>query len=383
MKQDKRHSALKVIIAGGGTGGHVFPAIAIASALKKKVYDARILFVGAKGRMEMRKVPEAGFHIIGLDIAGLQRRLTWKNLLLPWKLFKSIRGAKKIVRRFKPDVVIGVGGYASGPLLWAAAKEKVPMLIQEQNSYPGLTNRLLGKKADKICVAYGDMEKYFPQNKLYITGNPIREEVVNIEGKQQQALGYFGLSGKGPVLLVTGGSLGARTINESMAAHLERFTAEGIQVIWQCGTSYFNEAQRFQQQLKKPNKLVIRQFINRMDYAYAAADLVVCRAGAITVSELCVIRKPAILIPSPNVAEDHQTKNAMALVNQHAAVMIKDSEARTKLGDEVLTLIFDKNRMHRLKEKMAGLSYRNAAGKIAGVALSIVKTNYKVINEHQ
>ena len=381
MIKNKRHSALKVIIAGGGTGGHVFPAIAIGAALQKKVYDARILFVGAKGRMEMNKVPEAGFHIIGLDIAGLQRRFTWKNLLLPWKLLKSIRGAKKIVRRFRPDLVIGVGGYASGPLLWAASKEQVPMLIQEQNSYPGLTNRLLGKKADKICVAYGNMKKYFPENKLYITGNPIREEVVNIKGKRGGALDYFGFSGDGPVVLITGGSLGARTINESVAREIKRLTDRGIRVIWQTGALYFKEAQKAIQELKLENYVAVRSFISRMDYGYAAADLVVSRAGAIAVSELCVIRKPSILIPSPNVAEDHQTKNAMALVNQHAAVMIKDADARENLGNEVMNLIFDEDRMHRLKEKMAGLAYRDAAEVIAGVALSIVKTNYKVVNE--
>lgn len=383
MLQKKQHNELKVIIAGGGTGGHVFPAIAIASALKKKVCDARILFVGAKGRMEMEKVPAAGFHIIGLDIAGLQRKLTWKNILLPWKLLKSIRGAKIIVRRFKPDLVIGVGGYASGPLLWAAAKEKVPLLIQEQNSFPGLTNRILAKKADKICVAYGDMEKYFPKHKLYITGNPIREEVVNIEGKRGEALEYFGFSGEGPVMLVTGGSLGARTINESMAKEIKRFTDRGIRVIWQTGTLYFQEALKAVQELNREKQVAVRPFISRMDYGYAAADLVISRAGAIAVSELCVIRKPSILIPSPNVAEDHQTKNAMALVNQHAAVMIKDADARESLGSEVMNLIFDEDRMHRLKEKMAGLAYRDAADVIAGVALSIVKTNYKMRNNQQ
>lgn len=381
MNKEKEHSTLKVIIAGGGTGGHVFPAIAIAAAIQRKVYDARILFIGAKGRMEMRKVPEAGFHIIGLDIAGLQRRLTWKNLLLPWKLLKSIRGAKNIVRRFRPDVVIGVGGYASGPLLWAAAREQIPMLIQEQNSYPGLTNRLLGRKADKICVAYANMEKYFPKHKLYITGNPIRQEVVNVEGKREEALNYFGFADNGPVLLVTGGSLGARTINESTARHLKEIVIQGIRVIWQTGSLYFNEAQRVKEQLKESKNVVVTEFINRMDYAYAAADLVVSRAGAIAVSELCVIQKPAILIPSPNVAEDHQTKNAMALVNQHAAIMIRDADAIARLGEEVTALISDQDRMHRLKERMAALSYRNAAGVIAGVALSIVKTNYKVVNE--
>lgn len=255
------------------------------------------------------------------------------------------------------------------------------MLIQEQNSYPGLTNRLLGKKADKICVAYENMEKYFPKNKLYITGNPIREEVVNVEGKRQDALDYFGLTGNGPVLLVTGGSLGARTINESMAYHLKGILEQGIRVIWQTGSLFIKEAQRIKEQLNGQKNLVVMPFINRMDYAYAAADLVVSRAGAIAVSELCVIRKPAILIPSPNVAEDHQTKNAMALVNQQAAIMIRDADAKSRLGEEVSALIFDPDKMHRLKEKMAALSFRNAAGVIAGVALSIVKTNYKVVSE--
>lgn len=362
-----------VIIAGGGTGGHVFPAIAIASAIKKKAPDVKILFVGAKGRMEMKKVPEAGYHIIGLDIAGLQRNMSRKNLLLPFKLCKSLIAAKVIVKRFKPDIVIGVGGYASGPLLWAAAKQHVPVLIQEQNSYPGLTNRILGKKATKICVAYQGMEKYFPEKKIYITGNPVRNDIISIEGKRQKALEQFGFSNEKPVLLVTGGSLGARTINQSIASNLNHLLDKGIQVIWQTGKLYYDQAISIKKSTKHQHAIMINEFIDRMDYAYAAADLVVSRAGAIAVSELCAIRKPAILVPSPNVAEDHQTKNAMALVNQHAAIMVSDNDAHKNLGNVITELIFDEDKKHRLKEKMAGLSYRNSANIIADIALGMVK----------
>ncbi len=364
---------LKAIIAGGGTGGHVFPAIAIALALKKKDYSARILFVGAKGRMEMQKVPKAGFHIIGLDIAGLQRRFSWQNFLLPWRLIKSLAGAKQIVKRFKPDIVIGVGGYASGPVLWAAARQKIPIVIQEQNSFPGITNRILGKKADKICVAYEGMDKYFPKEKLFLTGNPVRNDVVKTEGKQAEALKHFGLSPGYPVLFVTGGSLGARSINESVKAHIDLFAEKNIQLIWQTGASFYQEA--LASIPGKPGKFraSVSAFIDRMDYAYAAADVVVSRAGAIAVSEICMVRKPAILIPSPNVAEDHQTKNALALVNHHAAILIRDDEAKEKLGPEVNLLIFDEEKKHRLKEKIAGMSYRDAADVIAGVAVGSVR----------
>ncbi len=365
-----KDNPLRVIIAGGGTGGHVFPAIAIAAALRKKAYKAQILFVGARGRMEMHKVPKAGFHIIGLSIAGLQRRFSWKNILLPWKLIKSLSGAKAIVKRFKPDIVIGVGGYASGPVLWVAARQKVPVLIQEQNSFPGLTNRILAKKASKICVAYEGMDKYFKKEKLYVTGNPVRHDVVMTEGKREQALKYFGLSQNKPVLLVTGGSLGARTINESVQAHLGLFVEKGIQLVWQTGTSYYRDA--LTDTTSHPEGHVcVMAFIDKMDYAYAAADLVVSRAGAIAVSEICMVRVPAIFIPSPNVAEDHQTKNAMALVNHHAAVLLQDKEARERLGEEVTTLIFDDEKKHRMREKMAGMSYPDAADMIAGVALGM------------
>jgi UDP-N-acetylglucosamine--N-acetylmuramyl-(pentapeptide) pyrophosphoryl-undecaprenol N-acetylglucosamine transferase len=363
---------LRVIIAGGGTGGHVFPAIAIALAIKKKVYNAKILFVGAKGRMEMKKVPAAGFHIIGLNISGLQRRLTWKNLQVPFKLIDSMVRAKNIVKRFKPDVVIGVGGYASGPLVRAAAKQGVPTLIQEQNSFPGLTNRILGKKADKVCVAYDGMERFFDKSKIYLTGNPVRQDIVSLEGKYEKAMAFFGFTPKQPVLFVTGGSLGARTINESISHNLKLFAENGIQVIWQTGTSYFEQAIELAKGYEKG--VYVNQFIDRMDYAYAAADLVVSRAGAIAVSEICTVQKPAILIPSPNVAEDHQTKNALALVNHHAAILVSDQEAKEKLGPVVLDLIRDEEKRFRLKEKLVGLSFRDAADVIAGVALSLVKT---------
>lgn len=378
QKQSQQAEPLRAIIAGGGTGGHVFPAIAIALALKKKLFNIQILFVGAKSRMEMRKVPEAGFRIIGLDITGIQRRLTWKNILVPWKLLKSILAAKRIIKRYKPDIVIGVGGYASGPVLWAAAGQKIPILLQEQNSYPGLTNRILGKKAQKICVAYEGLDTYFKKDKIYLTGNPVRQDIANIEGKKAEALTYFGLSAKKPVLFVTGGSLGARSINESVLLHLQLFANEGIQLIWQTGIHFIDQAMEATKSLQDA-KIYVATFINRMDYAYAASDVVVSRAGAIAVSEICLVRKPAILIPSPNVAEDHQTKNAMALVNHHAAIHIKDSEAREKLGEEVLNLISDDEKKHRLKEKMAGMSYRNAADMIAGVALSMIPAK-KTIN---
>ncbi len=375
MEQVKgTYKDLRVIIAGGGTGGHVFPAIAIATALKKQVYQVQILFVGAKNRMEMQKVPAAGFHILGLDISGIQRKLSWKNLLLPIKVIRSLAASKQIVKRFKPDVVIGVGGYASGPLLWAAANQKVPLLIQEQNSYPGITNRLLAKKAKKICVAFNHMEKYFPKEKIFITGNPVRQDVIRTEGKYDEAMDYFGLSKNKPVLFVTGGSLGAGSINEAVASHIRTFIENGIQVIWQTGTTYIEEARRVISGTDT-RQVYVNAFIDRMDYAFAAADVVVSRAGAIAVSEICAVRKPAVLIPSPNVAEDHQTKNAMALVNHHAAILLKDEKVKPDLGHVILDLIHDEDKKQQLKVKIAGMAYRDAAEAIAGVALSLVGKN--------
>lgn len=364
--------SIRIIIAGGGTGGHVFPAIAIGKALKKKPYNTRILFVGAKGRMEMTKVPAAGFHIIGLPVTGLQRRLTWKNLLVPFKLINSMIRAKNIIKRFRPQVVIGVGGYASGPIVREAARQGVPTLIQEQNSYPGLTNRILGKKAHKICVAYEGMEKYFEKSKIYLTGNPVRQDIINLEGKYDAAMTHFGLSKDKAVLLVTGGSLGARSINEAVEKNLELLVDNDIQVIWQTGTTYSDKAARFIASLNKTG-VYVNAFIDRMDYAYAAADVVVSRSGAIALSEIGAVKKPAILIPSPNVAEDHQTKNAMALVHNHAAILIKDQDASEQLGQQVLALINDEAKKHRLREKIASLAFRDAADVIAGVAIGLIK----------
>ncbi len=367
---------LRVIIAGGGTGGHVFPAIAIGSALKKQVYQVQILFVGAKNRMEMKKVPAAGFHILGLDISGIQRKLSWKNLLLPVKLIRSLAASKQIVKRFKPDVVIGVGGYASGPLLWAAANQKVPILIQEQNSYPGITNRILARKARKICVAFNHMEKYFPKEKIFITGNPVRQDVIHTEGKYEAALQYFGLSANQPVLFITGGSLGARSINEAASRHLRLFLENGIQVIWQTGTAYIETARDVAAETGQ-GQVYVSAFVNRMDYAFAVADVVVSRAGAIAVSEICAVRKPAVLIPSPNVAEDHQTKNAMALVNHHAAILLKDERVKADLGQVILDLIHDEDKKQQLKVKIAGMAYHDAANVIAGMALNLATENAK------
>ena len=363
--------SIRVIIAGGGTGGHIFPAVAIAKALKDKPSNIRVLFVGARGRMEMTKVPAAGFHIIGLPVAGLQRRVTWKNLLVPFQLISSMVIARNIIRRYQPNVVIGVGGYASGPIVYAAAILGVPTLIQEQNSYPGLTNRLLAKKAKKICVAYEGMEKYFDKSKISLTGNPVRQDMITIEDKRDEAITFFGLSADKPVLLVTGGSLGARTINEAVEKNLELFLDHHVQLIWQTGTAYYTKALELQSVLDRPG-VYVNAFIDRMDLAYAAADLVVSRAGAIAVSELCAVKKPVILIPSPNVAEDHQTKNAQALVHKHAAILIKDEDAASRLGTEVPGLIHDEERKQRLTENIAELAFRDAAEAIADIALGMV-----------
>ncbi len=363
---------IRVIIAGGGTGGHVFPAIAIAQAIKDQSSNARILFVGAKDRLEMTKVPQSGFEIIGLHIAGIQRRLTLKNLKLPFLLIRSMIKAAKIIKHFCPDVVIGVGGYASGPVVRAAARKGIPTLIQEQNSYPGLTNRILARKADKICVAYEGMERFFPKEKIYLTGNPVRKDVIELEGKKEEALAYFGLSNKKPVVLVTGGSLGARTINESISKSLSTIMYEDIQLIWQTGVSYYHQAKEETRGMEKFG-ICVKDFIDRMDFAYAAADIVVSRAGAIAVSEICVVGKPAILIPSPNVAEDHQTSNARTLENRQAAIMLSDTEARDKLGKTILGLIRDEKMQQRMKVQMAGMSFHQAAAVIAGIAIGMKK----------
>lgn len=366
---------LRVIISGGGTGGHIFPAVAIANALKAKVNNIEILFVGAEGRMEMEKVPAAGYKIEGLWISGLQRRLTLKNLSFPFKVISSLMKAKKILKRFDPDVVIGTGGYASGPMLRVASRRGIPTLIQEQNSYPGITNKLLSKKVDRICVAYEGMEKFFPKSKIVLTGNPVRQDILELQGKRERGLEAFGLDGNKKTVLVIGGSLGARTINESIALSLEQLVQNNIQLVWQTGKGYIGTAKGL---VKKYEDKGIRayDFISRMDHAYAVADAVVSRAGAISVSELCLVRKACILIPSPNVAEDHQTKNAMALVNHQAALLVKDSEAREKTGKSIVELMNNKSEIDRLENNIAKLAFRNSADVIASEVLQLVKRKY-------
>ncbi|MFN4235150.1 MAG: undecaprenyldiphospho-muramoylpentapeptide beta-N-acetylglucosaminyltransferase [Bacteroidia bacterium] len=363
---------LRVIISGGGTGGHIFPAIAIANALKKRMPDAEILFVGAKGKMEMEKVPAAGYKIVGLWISGLQRKLTIKNLIFPIKIISSLIKARKVIKQFKPNVVVGVGGYASGPLLRVATMLGIPALIQEQNSYPGITNRVLAKKVQKICVAYQGMEKYFPKEKIILTGNPVRQDIENLEGKKPRALEFFNLKDDKPILLIIGGSLGAKTINETISEILPELIENNIQLIWQTGKSFFEKAKQIA--LNYQDKGVyVSDFITKMDYAYAAADLVISRAGASSVSELCITKKPCIFIPSPNVAEDHQTKNAMALVNYNAAVLVKDSEAKQILKNEILRLMNSQNEREKLANNISKLALKNAADIIAAEVINLAR----------
>ncbi len=365
---------IRIIISGGGTGGHVFPAIAIANALKAKVPSINILFVGALGKMEMEKVPAAGYPIIGLKIAGLQRRLTLKNLSFPFKVIAATRNAGKIIRDFNPHVAVGVGGYASGPLLKAASRNHVTTVLQEQNSYPGITNKMLAGKASRICVAYPGMERFFPKEKIILTGNPVRQDVVDLEGKRQRGLDFFGLKDGRKIVFVVGGSLGARTINESILNSLNLFPENKIQLLWQTGKSFAETAANAIDQMKVPG-VKASAFITEMDLAYAVADVVVSRAGAIAISELCLVDKPVILVPSPNVAEDHQTKNAMALVNKGAALLVKDADARENLVKEVIRLVKDEKQKEGLRRNILSLSYRDAAATIAQIILDLVNDN--------
>jgi UDP-N-acetylglucosamine--N-acetylmuramyl-(pentapeptide) pyrophosphoryl-undecaprenol N-acetylglucosamine transferase len=353
---------LKIIISGGGTGGHIFPAIAIACAIEVMRTGTEILFVGAIGRMEMEKVPAAGYRIEGLQISGISRTNMIKNISLPAKILKSVKKAKEIISEFKPDAVIGVGGYASGPTLWAAIRKHIPSLIQEQNSYPGITNKILGKRVNKICVAYPGMEKYFPAGKLIMAGNPVRQDISGLEAKHNDALKYFDLKSGSPVLLVIGGSLGAKTINESIKNTLQLFAENGIHVIWQTGKSFYNEANEL---AKEYSNIKVFDFISKMDYAYAASDIVVSRAGAISIAELCVAGKSCILVPSPNVAEDHQTKNANSLAMKNAALVIRDNVAIRELGSEVIKLIGNKPLLKSLETNIKSLAINDSAQRIA------------------
>jgi UDP-N-acetylglucosamine--N-acetylmuramyl-(pentapeptide) pyrophosphoryl-undecaprenol N-acetylglucosamine transferase len=353
----------KVIISGGGTGGHIFPAIAIANKIKKVYPDCDILFVGAEGKMEMDKVPKAGYKIEGLPIRGIQRKLTLKNLVVPFKLLASLMKAKKIIKNFKPDIAIGVGGYASAATVRIASRKGVPTLIQEQNGYPGVTNKILGKRVDVICVAYDKLDRFFPVEKIVKTGNPVREEVVQIEGKREAAFKHFGLDPNKKTILVIGGSLGARTLNQSLKKDLHRIVEEDIQVIWQCGKFYLNDLKPFVEETNSTN-VYLSDFVFKMDLAYAAADIIISRAGAISVSEVCLIGKPVILVPSPNVAEDHQTKNAMALVDQDAAVLIKDDEAKEQLVNKALSIIEDSTKCNSLSKNIKKLGISDATDRI-------------------
>ncbi|PJJ80335.1 undecaprenyldiphospho-muramoylpentapeptide beta-N-acetylglucosaminyltransferase [Mucilaginibacter auburnensis] len=365
---------LRVIISGGGTGGHIFPAVAIANALKKLDPKTEILFVGASGRMEMEKVPAAGYKIIGLEIQGIQRGSIIKNLMFPVKLIGSVRKALQIIKDFKPNACVGVGGYASGPLLYAAGLKGVPYLIQEQNSYAGITNKWLGKKAKKICVAFDGMDRFFPGADIIKTGNPIRRESVDIAGKQREALENYSLSASKKTILVTGGSLGARTLNNSIKTSLAKLIAADVQVIWQTGKFYYKDIIAELGENYHPN-IRIMEFVNRMDLAYAAADIIISRAGAGTIAELCVIKKPVILVPSPNVAEDHQTKNALALVQERAAIFVADRDAEAGLVDRAIELLNNKNEQKILSDNIGKLAMPNADEVIAKEVIQITNNN--------
>jgi len=351
----------KIILSGGGTGGHIYPAIAIANELKSRFPDAKFLFVGANDRMEMEKVPQAGYEIKGLWISGLQRELTLKNLMFPFKLISSLWNARKIVKSFKPDVVIGTGGFASGPLLYVAAANKIPTLIQEQNSYPGITNKLLAKKARKICVAYDGLDRFFPKNKIIKTGNPVRKGLLDIDSKIIEAKDFFNLKHGKYTLLVLGGSLGSRRINQLIEKELDFLDTQNVQVIWQCGKLYYSQYKIY----SNTKNVQVYEFLNNMDFAYAAADIVISRAGASSVSELCIVGKPVIFVPSPNVAEDHQTKNAMAIVNNDAALIIKEEELDVDFESKFSQLIASTEKQKELGNNIKKLALVNATNQIA------------------
>lgn len=365
---------IKIIISGGGTGGHVFPAISIANALKAKDKNIDILFVGAIGKMEMEKVPAAGYKIVGLPVMGFHRKFTFKNFLFFFKLLSSMLKAGNVVTSFKPDVVVGVGGFASGPILRVASRRNIPALIQEQNSYPGVTNKILAKSVNKICVAYEGLEKYFPANKIILTGNPVRQDLENIYEKKEEALKHFGLAGNKRTILIVGGSLGARTINLSLYKNIQKLVDSKVQILWQTGKEFYAKADDLVKSLNA-NDIKVFSFISRMDLAYSVADLVVSRAGASTISELCLVHKPAIFVPSPNVAEDHQTKNAMALIMHNAAMMIEDIEADKTLVSSAIDLVRDDLRLSIFRENIAKMAYKNSANVIADEILKLVGVN--------
>jgi UDP-N-acetylglucosamine--N-acetylmuramyl-(pentapeptide) pyrophosphoryl-undecaprenol N-acetylglucosamine transferase len=358
----------KFIISGGGTGGHIYPAIAIANELKSRFPKAEFLFVGAQDKMEMQKVPQAGYAIKGLWIAGLQRKLTMQNLLFPVKLIGSLWKSRAIINSFKPDVVIGTGGFASGPLLQMANSLNIPTLIQEQNSYPGITNKLLSKKANKICVAYENLDRFFPNDKMILTGNPVRQDLISIDSKRAEAIKYFNLDPAKKTLLILGGSLGARRVNQLIEKELDFFASQNVQIIWQCGKFYLDEYKKYDS-----NNVQVLAFIDRMDLVYAAADFVISRAGASSVSELSIVGKPVLFIPSPNVAEDHQTKNAKSIVDKKGALMIKESELDENFSSVFSDLVANENLQKQLSENIKKLAKVNATNDIVDEIVKLIK----------
>ena len=360
--------SINIIISGGGTGGHIYPAIAIANEIKLRYPEAKFLFVGAKDKMEMEKVPQAGYEIKGLWISGIQRKLTLKNISFPFKLISSLLKASSIIKRFKPDIAIGTGGFASGPTLMVASKKGIPTLIQEQNSFPGITNKLLAKKANSICVAYDNLERFFPKDKIIKTGNPVRQDLLSIHNKTAEARAFFKLEKNKRTILVLGGSLGARRINELIEEQLTLFKDQNVQLIWQCGKLYVDEYQKYNMLAN----VQVHQFLNRMDLAYAAANVVISRAGASSVSELCIVGKPVIFIPSPNVAEDHQIKNAKSIADKHAAILLKESELET-FSIVFETLLKDKGKQQSLSENIKELALPNATSHIVNQIEKLLK----------
>jgi UDP-N-acetylglucosamine--N-acetylmuramyl-(pentapeptide) pyrophosphoryl-undecaprenol N-acetylglucosamine transferase len=349
-------SNYKIILSGGGTGGHIYPAISIANELKLRFPDAAFLFVGARDKMEMEKVPQAGYDIEGLWISGIQRKLTAKNLSFPFKLISSLLKSRKIIKEFKPDIAIGTGGFASGPLLQVAASKGVPSLIQEQNSYPGITNKILAKRANKICVAYDGLERFFPSKKMIKTGNPVRQDLLSIENKSVEAKDFFHLKHGKITVLVLGGSLGAKRINELVEDKLEFFQTQNVQVIWQCGKLYYNSYRQYDDL----EYMQVHAFLNKMDMAYAAADIIISRAGASSVSELCIVGKPVIFIPSPNVAEDHQTKNANAIVDKNGAILIKEEDLEIDFENKFSQIVNSPDKQQELGKNIKELALVNA-----------------------
>ena len=384
MKENNNHNHPRIIISGGGTGGHIFPAVSIANAIRELCPEAEILFVGAEGRMEMQRVPDAGYRIIGLPVAGFDRQHLWKNFAVIIKLLRSQWKARKIIKEFRPQVAVGVGGYASGPTLKTAGMMGIPTLIQEQNSYAGVTNKLLAQKADRICVAYEGMEKFFPAEKILLTGNPVRQTLLNDPITREEAAHLFSLDPSRKTILILGGSLGARTINQTLTAGLAQIKAHSeVQFIWQTGkiyieqvkaaiTAFTGEAVRNTRVSSLPN-LYVTDFIKNMNSAYTLADLVISRAGAGSISEFCLLGKPVILVPSPNVAEDHQTKNALALVNKDAALYIKDAEAQEKLLDTALATVTDDEQLKQLSQNISKLALPDSARIIAQEVLKLIK----------